>query len=226
MSSTPPEDVPGGPERSDEPTDPNTTGGRDPVVGSGSGGEPGGDTPPSQEEGAEEEQALEPQGDDAEDGGTEGPSGGLPRRMEAILERLPTPDRREAEIIMRQMVAQYSGPVPHAGEMARYKEIDPSFPERFVRMAEGQVAHRQELEKTVVGADYKLKRRGQDYALISVVLGLFVAVLFGVLAMPYVAGIVAGTTVIGVVTAFVVGRVAEAKPTETPSSSAADKEES
>ncbi len=135
----------------------------------------------------------------------------LPAPIENILERLPPEDRREAAMVMRRMVAQYSGPVPHAGEMARYQAIDPSFPERFVAMAERQVAHRQQLENKVVDYDYKLKGRGQNYALIVTILGLAVALVFAWMGQAVVAGIVAGTTVVGVVTAIVTGRVTENK---------------
>lgn len=135
----------------------------------------------------------------------------LPAPIENILERLPPEERREAAIVMRQMVAGYSGPVPHAGEMARYKAIDPSFPERFVAMAERQAEHRQMLETKVVDDDFRLKRRGQDYALISTIVGLIAAVIFAVIGATTVAGIVGGTTVVGVVTAFVAGRVLEGK---------------
>jgi uncharacterized membrane protein len=131
----------------------------------------------------------------------------LPATIEHILEKLPAAERPSAEIVMRRMVAQYSGPVPHSGEMQRYGEIDPTFPERFMAMAERQVAHRHNLETRVVTDDFTLKRRGQDYALASTVMGLAVAVGFGFMGLPVVAGIVAGTTIVGVVTAFVVGRV-------------------
>ncbi|MFZ4647498.1 MAG: DUF2335 domain-containing protein [Gemmataceae bacterium] len=135
----------------------------------------------------------------------------LPAQIENVLERLPPEDRREVEVGIRQMVAQYSGPVPHAHEMLRYQQIDPSFPERFVRMAENQSRHRQELETRVIDYDFKLKRTGQDYALFSVVFGLLIALVFAWIGALTIAAIVAGTTVVGVVTAFVVGRVLQNK---------------
>ena len=164
-------------------------------------------TPADPTEGGEEPQAevVSIEATDADD------VGGLPAPIENILERLPPEQRREAEIVMRQMVARYSGPVPHAGEMARYKAVDPSFPERFVAMAERQAQHRQQLETMLVTDDFKLKRRGQDYALLVTIIGLAVAVLFAWMEHPVVAGIVAGTTVVGVVTAIVTGRAAENK---------------
>lgn len=78
-------------------------------------------------------------------------------------------------------------------------------------MAERQAEHRQMLETKVVDDDFRLKRRGQDYALISTIVGLIAAVIFAVIGATTVAGIVGGTTVVGVVTAFVAGRVLEGK---------------
>lgn len=146
----------------------------------------------------------------------------LPGALERILEHVPDEEKGEVVTSIGQIAARYSGPVPLAGEMRRYKEIDASFPERFVSMAERQAAHRQAMETKLVEGDIALKRRGQDYALISVVIGMLVALVFGYMDLPIVAGVVAGTTVVGVVSAFVVGRVVA---TKAQSSSDEDEDE-
>lgn len=142
----------------------------------------------------------------------------LPVEVVEILERLPPEERQELVSDIQRIVALYSGPVPHAGEMALYRTIDPSFPERFMSMYERQSAHRQTMEAAVVEAenkineyDFRLKRRGQDYALMSVVVGLGTSLIFALIGATNVAGIVGGTTVVGVVAAFVAGRVTQNK---------------
>lgn len=47
---------------------------------------------------------------------------------------------------------QFSGPLPHPEHMQQYKEIDESFPNRIVSMAESNLSHKQFIEKfTVAG---------------------------------------------------------------------------
>lgn len=95
--------------------------------------------PEDEEPEAEPEEA--PEEEDGEPGGSQ-----LPAPIENILEYVPEEHRQQAMLQMRAYVARYSGPVPHASEMARYKQVDDSFPERFVRMAELQSEHRRGLE--------------------------------------------------------------------------------
>lgn len=133
-----------------------------------------------------------------------------------ILEHVPPEYRQEVLRSVRRYAARYSGPVPHAAEMARYKEVDPSFPERFVAMAERQAVHRQSLETRVVTEDFAMRRRGQHYALISIVILLAFALALALLGATTAAAIVGGTTVVGVVTVFVTGRVIEASAAKNP----------
>lgn len=138
------------------------------------------------------------------DGDEEGEN--LPATVEAILEEIPE-ERREAALLMiSRIVESHSGPVPSAREMARYKAINPKFPERFFKQLEQQSAHRQALERKVVEDDYKVKTRGQHYALVSVALCLGFALALAFIGATTAAGIVGGTTVIGIVTVFITGR--------------------
>lgn len=140
-------------------------------------------------------------GDDEEEEGTN-----LPATVGAILEEIPE-ERREAALLMiSRIVEQHSGPVPSAREMARYKAINPRFPERFFKQLEQQSAHRQALERKVVDDDYKVKTRGQHYALSSVVLCLGFALALAFVGATTAAGIVGGTTVVGIVMVFITGR--------------------
>ncbi len=126
--------------------------------------------------------------------------------IEAVLGQVPEEYRAEALLKLTRYVEQHSGPVPSAREMARYKEIDPSFPKRFVKQLELQSDHRRSLERKVVDDDYKVKSRGQHYALISVVLCLGFALALALIGATTAAAVVGGTTVLGIVTIFVTGR--------------------
>jgi uncharacterized membrane protein len=141
-------------------------------------------------------------GEDSEEGGAKD----LPATVEAILEQIPAEGRANALLMIRNIFEQHSGPVPSSREMAGYKAIDPSFPERFFKQLEQQSAHRQALERKVVEDDYKVKTRGQHYALISVGLCLAFALALALIGATTAAAIVGGTTVVGIVTVFITGR--------------------
>lgn len=130
----------------------------------------------------------------------------LPATVGAILEEIPEGRREAARLMISRIVEEHSGPVPSAREMARYKAIDPKFPERFFKQLEQQSAHRQSLERKVVDDDYRVKTRGQHYALASVFLCLGFAVALALIGATTAAGIVGGVTVVGIVTVFVTGR--------------------
>lgn len=59
--------------------------------------------------------------------------------------------------VEQRMVAQFSwsGPLPPAAELERYKAIMPDLPERLVANWEKQTDHRIELEDRVIGGDIR-----------------------------------------------------------------------
>lgn len=141
----------------------------------------------------------------------------IPNEISSILELMPEGEpRQRALLLMTRVVSRaYRGPVPDAEEMGRYKSIDPSFPERFVQMAEKEQTHRHQMDKGDQANDFNLKKSGQDkafYALLAL-LSVIIALVF--MKETTVAGILAGTTIIGVVSIFVAGRYLDYKTDQT-----------
>ena len=57
----------------------------------------------------------------------------------------------ETEVIETiQHSEQFTGPIPHPAHMQQYKEIDPSFPDRILKMAESNLKHTQSIAKTTM----------------------------------------------------------------------------
>ncbi len=54
----------------------------------------------------------------------------------------------------------YSGPLPPPEALAKYEQILPGAADRILRMAEEQSAHRQHLEKVVIGSNSSTQQRG------------------------------------------------------------------
>ena len=99
-----------------------------------------------------------------------------------------------------------SGPLPDPAALAAYKVIDPTLPDRIVTMAEQNAA-----------TERLTKRREQSFAFISELAGRVIGALFAsgmigasvILALKdhdAVAGVIAGTTVVGITVALIKGR--------------------
>src|SRR5690606_39448599 len=109
-------------------------------------------------------------------------------------------------------------PLPPPSELAAFDEIQPGFAERIMVMAEEQAKHRKQLEMKAVDAEIEDARsvrtqfrRGQIFGLIIAVLGLISAVLIAAVNQTSggaaTASIVGGSTVLGLVGVFVIGRL-------------------
>jgi len=73
-----------------------------------------------------------------------------------------SPEEQRVTAVM-SAVYRFSGPLPPPEELAKYEQILPGSANRIISMAEQQSSHRQELEKTVIGAN----ARTQTWGLVS-----------------------------------------------------------
>jgi uncharacterized membrane protein len=95
-----------------------------------------------------------------------------------------------------------SGPLPEASQLAAYNQVIPNGADRIMKMAEDQAAHRIQLEKTVVDSQQRQASRGQVFGLIIGIAGLTLATYAAVHGQPTFGEIIGGTTVGGLVSAF------------------------
>ncbi len=107
----------------------------------------------------------------------------------------------------------YSGPIPPPAILEQYNVIIPDAAERIIRMAEKNAAHRQAMESAVLNANIEAGKRkhkeitkGQLFGIISVLASFSVAAIALALGNPATAATISGTTVVGLVTAFVTGQ--------------------
>lgn len=115
------------------------------------------------------------------------------------------------------LTTSHTGPLPPPEILARYEQAFPGCAERIIAMAEKQAAHRQQCELRLVDAPIAEARagrveakRGQMCAVVTV-LTAFVCAAAIVIVQPNapgatVATALSGTTILGIVTAFIVGR--------------------
>ena len=69
------------------------------------------------------------------------------------LKKLPPEQRREIVSYAVEIAEQHSGPLPHPQTLAEYDEVMPGLAERIVAMAEGDLAHRQDMQRKMFNAE-------------------------------------------------------------------------
>lgn len=84
------------------------------------------------------------------------------------------------EIVVHQE-HQFSGSLPHPDVLVGYEKIDPTFPERIMKMAEANNDASIQHEKSLIEGSLKNERRGQWLAFFLGVLGLIVGVVLSLL---------------------------------------------
>lgn len=107
----------------------------------------------------------------------------------------------------------YSGPIPDAESLQKYEEVCPGFAERLMRMAEKEQEERITIQKEVISVEKYLNikelnnyRRGQVFALISVILVISLCCLFLYNGYAKEAKEVAITVIASLAGVFIIGR--------------------
>lgn len=133
----------------------------------------------------------------------------MEEETESYLESIPD-DRKEEvlETILAQkfFASSYTGPLPPPKDLEEYDKIIASGAERIMAMTENQSAHRMAIEKTVINEELRRSKVGQIFGFIIAILCLLAAFILTILDHETVAGIIGSTTIVGLVTVFVIGK--------------------
>lgn len=112
----------------------------------------------------------------------------------------------------------WSGPLPPPNDLAKFGQVDPTFPERIMRLAESEAEHRRQLEAQTIKSDIETRQRmqdertrGQKYGLTIAMTFLGVGAWLAYLGHTVVATTLLGTTLVSLTAVFVVGRIAWAR---------------
>ncbi len=155
-------------------------------------------------------------GEKAGGANAEGKNAAAESATEALqrLEPYVAPENRaRVEMIVEETIGEvvhHSGPLPRAADLASYNDIDPTFAERIVQMAEREQRHRHSLPTEIMSRDYAVKSRGQHYALVLASIIILFAGYLAWLGDTDMAGKVVICTLAGIVGIFVGGRLSEA----------------
>lgn len=119
--------------------------------------------------------------------------------------------------IQKQQVAiatQYTGPIPPPSALREYDTILPGAAERILTLAEAEAKHRHLMDSEaarqndkVIDKSFDERKRGQWFGLIIGSLALITSIIAIIEGHPTVAGVIGGTAAVGLVSAFLVGRL-------------------
>lgn len=139
----------------------------------------------------------------------------LPKDLEDIIQDLP---EEKKEKVLRIITAQtietasaFSGPLPPPSVLGGYNEILANGAERIMKMAENQSSHRIDMEKLAIKEELRQSKNGQFFGFILAILGMLIAFGLAYLGHDTVAGIFGTTTIVGLVTIFVIGKRKQSK---------------
>lgn len=116
------------------------------------------------------------------------------------------------QIVTRGAV-RFSGPIPDPDSLLRYNEIVPGSADRLIALAEGESRHRRDQEQKQLEANIWLARENQREAFRGQLFGFMIGIaaltagsITAVRGAPVAGGIIGGAAIVGLVTAFIIGR--------------------
>lgn len=120
------------------------------------------------------------------------------------------PEQKRGQIVETVIAAYTSrfhcGPFPPPEMLAEYNNIIPNGADRIMKMAEQQMAHRIDIETKVITGQLSQSKLGQIFGLVIGIVGIGVGAVLAYFGKQVVGGIIAGSTVTGIVSVFVMGR--------------------
>lgn len=117
-----------------------------------------------------------------------------------------TEDEKEEIVgIMEENLSMYSGPIPPPQTLHEYNQIDPTFAERIMKMAETQACHRQNMEKTMIGSSSRDSVLGIVSGFIIGMTSIISSYFLGVNGQPLLSGIIGVGGLSGLVSVFIYG---------------------
>jgi len=141
--------------------------------------------------------------------------GELSEELETALQEIP--EEQRAKVLQAflgisiQRSSSFSGPLPPPALLKEYSDIVDNGAERIFQMTEKQSSHRMELEDHAIREELKQSRRGQNFGFALGVLSLILATILALMGQETIAGIFGTTTIVGLVTVFVVGKKSQKK---------------
>ncbi len=146
------------------------------------------------------------------------------KKLEEALIPVITNDDMSAAQKVQQIVEivryteMYSGPIPPPNFLKGYQDVIPDAPERILKMAENiqsaQIEGQREIIKQNgmnIANSFKANKSSQIFAFILVVFLILTGFVLTLTGHDTVGGIIFSTTIVGVATIFIVGKIKDRK---------------
>jgi len=134
----------------------------------------------------------------------------LPQEFQHILELIPETERESATKSLVALIiskrSTFSGPIPPPEILKGYNDVVDNGADRILSMAERQSEHRIKLEDFSIREEHRQSSKGQNLGFGIAVIALGISALLTWLGHDWVAGIIGGSTIIGLVSVFVIGK--------------------
>ena len=104
-----------------------------------------------------------------------------------------------------QQHSSFSGPLPPPEVLKKFDEVVPGSAERIIKLAEGQFAHRTELERKVIASDISSSKLGQILGFVIAIVGLVCSVIISIYGNQIAGTILGVGTLASLVSVFMYG---------------------
>jgi uncharacterized membrane protein len=141
----------------------------------------------------------------------------IPEELKVIFSDPDISDEKKKSILRAvisisvRKASSFSGPIPPPEILKGYNGVLKNGAERIVIMAENQSNHRMQLEDHAIKEELRQSRLGQVFGFILGLVGFGLATILAMYDHETIAGIFGTTTIIGLVTVFVLGKRAQHK---------------
>ncbi|MFN6943506.1 MAG: DUF2335 domain-containing protein [Cytophagaceae bacterium] len=144
------------------------------------------------------------------------PEDSFPPELQGLLKNVPQDKRRDAVFQLASFTRRtiHSGPLPPPEVLEKYSAIIPNGAERIMQMAENQNSHRIAIEKSAIKSQSNQSFLGQIFGFTIGIVALLAAWHLAINGHNAVAGIIGGTTVVGLVSVFIIGKTSQSKQLE------------
>lgn len=119
------------------------------------------------------------------------------------------PTQEQQEIVYQESRHYMEGPIPSPAILEQYNQLIPDAAERILKMAESDMQFQHDINREALMATRGDKKRGQWMGFVLAVISLGLATYLSINGHDVTASIIGGTTVVGLVSAFVIGRITQ-----------------
>lgn len=116
------------------------------------------------------------------------------------------PEKAQKQVFNALVSRQHSGPLPSPSDIAQYDKYIPDGAERIMSMAEKEQEFRHTITTNSLEQARRANHRGQTFGFLIAVLALSISAAVTLFGFPWVGGVIGGTTVVSLVTAFIYGK--------------------